>query len=66
VHINPTIHLPIRPQPTVSVTRIVTPMSGGELITLIFPVDPTADPTQGPPFPVTPELYSDLLLGAGA
>ena len=38
---------------------------GGELVTLIFPVDPDADPNVGPPFPVTPELYEALLLGAG-
>jgi hypothetical protein len=39
---------------------------GGELVTLIFPVDPGADPDAGPPFPVTPELYESLLLAAGA
>jgi hypothetical protein len=39
--------------------------AGGELVTLIFPVDPEADPTLGPPFPVTPQLYEDLLLPAG-
>lgn len=38
---------------------------GGTLVTLIFPVDPAADPNAGPPFPVTPELYEGLLLPAG-
>jgi hypothetical protein len=35
-------------------------------VTLVFPVDPEADPAVGPPFPVTPELYRGLLLPAGA
>lgn len=35
------------------------------LVTLIFPVDPSMDPNMGPPFPVTPDLYSELLLPAG-
>lgn len=33
---------------------------GGELVTLIFPVS-GADPTRGPPYPMTPELVRDLL-----
>ena len=37
---------------------------GGQLVTLIFPVD-AALPQQGPPWPVTPELYKELLLPAG-
>ncbi|GBF92003.1 thiol methyltransferase [Raphidocelis subcapitata] len=43
--------------------RLLAP--GGELVTLIFPVDPSADPTMGPPFPVAPELYESLLTAAG-
>lgn len=39
--------------------RILRP--GGLLITLIFPVDPSME-NKGPPWPVTPELYKELLL----
>ena len=39
--------------------RILRP--GGLLITLIFPVEDDQDRV-GPPWPVTPELYKDLLL----
>ncbi len=38
---------------------------GGQLVTLIFPVDPEKPRDSGPPFPVTPELYADLLEPAG-
>ena len=38
---------------------------GGELITLIFPVDPSREGVEGPPWPVTPELYKDLLVPIG-
>lgn len=38
---------------------------GGELVTLVYPVDPTMDPGQGPPWPVTPDLYRRLLLDSG-
>ncbi|CAL8462654.1 g2187 [Coccomyxa elongata] len=34
---------------------------GGELVTLMFPVDASMPRDQGPPFPLTPELYSELL-----
>lgn len=35
---------------------------GGELITIMFPVVlPVSEADVGPPFPVTPELYSQLL-----
>lgn len=39
---------------------------GGELVTLIFPIggNPAGAP-QNPPWPVTPELYQELLLPAG-
>ena len=40
--------------------RILRP--GGKLITLIFPVDESL-PFEGPPWPVTPELYKELLDG---
>jgi methyl halide transferase len=39
--------------------RILRP--GGLLITLIFPVDENKEQT-GPPWPVTPELYKELLV----
>lgn len=38
---------------------------GAELVALIFPVDPEADANVGPPFPVTPAMYDDLLTSAG-
>lgn len=38
---------------------------GGILATLIFPVDPSRDPDVGPPFPLTPDLYRQLLPPAG-
>lgn len=34
---------------------------GGTLIALLWPVDPALDPLVGPPFPVTIELYRELL-----
>ena len=37
---------------------------GGQLVTLVFPVDASM-PQQGPPWPVTPALYRELLLPAG-
>jgi len=39
--------------------RILRP--GGLLVTLIFPVDSEME-LKGPPWPVTPELYKDLLV----
>ncbi|GIL59487.1 hypothetical protein Vafri_14165 [Volvox africanus] len=36
--------------------------SGGVLVTLVFPVNSEADPNVGPPFPVSPELYSEMLI----
>ncbi|KAK9817695.1 hypothetical protein WJX72_000782 [[Myrmecia] bisecta] len=38
---------------------------GGQLITLMFPIDPLRDPSQGPPWPLTVELYSQLLTAQG-
>jgi hypothetical protein len=43
--------------------RLIRP--GGTLVTLIFPVLPDADPSVGPPFPISPELYTSLLPPAG-
>jgi hypothetical protein len=39
---------------------------GGLLITLQYPIDASMDPGAGPPWPLTPQLYNDLLLPAGA
>ncbi|EFJ41367.1 hypothetical protein VOLCADRAFT_98678 [Volvox carteri f. nagariensis] len=39
--------------------------SGGVLVTLVFPVNPEADPEAGPPYPVSPELYTQLLCPQG-
>lgn len=39
--------------------------SGGLLVTLVFPVNPDADLNVGPPFPVSPELYEQLLVTHG-
>lgn len=39
--------------------------SGGELLTLIFPIIDDESYTSGPPFKVTLETYSDLLIPAG-
>ena len=38
---------------------------GGQLATLMFPVDASRDKDQGPPFPLTPELYTELLTPEG-
>jgi hypothetical protein len=46
--------------------RLLKP--GGELLTMIYPIDPSRDVSKGytgPPWPVTPELYTELLLPAG-
>ena len=49
----------VRPQWVEFVDRMLRPE--GELAALIFPVVPDADPEQGPPYPLTPELVTDLL-----
>lgn len=41
--------------------QILTP--GGTLVTMVYPID--ASLGEGPPWPVTPELYRELLLPAG-
>lgn len=38
---------------------------GGQLVTLMFPVDASRPRDEGPPFPLTPELYNDLLSPLG-
>lgn len=38
---------------------------GGQLATLMFPVDASRDKNEGPPFPLTPELYTELLTPEG-
>ena len=38
---------------------------GGQLVTLMFPVDANKDRNEGPPFPLTPELYDELLQPEG-
>lgn len=43
--------------------RLLAP--GGELLTMVYPVDPGMDAGSGPPWAVTPELYKELLLPAG-
>lgn len=43
--------------------RLLAP--GGYLITMVFPVDSTMDPLSGPPWPLTPELYTALLPEVG-
>lgn len=42
--------------------RAIAP--GGVLVTLMFPVDPNHE-GGGPPYPVTPALYKELLEGVG-
>jgi methyl halide transferase len=42
--------------------RVLRP--GGRLITACFPIDASRDQNAGPPWPLTPELYERLLLGA--
>ena len=39
--------------------------AGGQLVTLMFPVDPKRPRDEGPPFPLTPELYTELLTSHG-
>lgn len=40
--------------------RLLHPTQG-QLAALIFPVNPDADPTQGPPYPMTPDLVTELV-----
>lgn len=42
-------------------SRLLAP--GGQLLTMVYPVDPSLG--EGPPWPVTPELYKQLLPPAG-
>ena len=58
------LHPSMRQDWAASWYRLLRPQ-GGLLITLIFPVDPTLDVNEGPPFPVTPDVYQELLLPVG-
>ncbi|KAL6749287.1 S-adenosyl-L-methionine-dependent methyltransferase [Haematococcus lacustris] len=53
------LHPSLRPSWAAAWAKALRP--GGLLITLIFPVDPAADPNHGPPFPVHPDLYKQAL-----
>ena len=50
----------LRPQWVAMMDRLLHP-SRGELAALIFPVVPGADPADGPPYPMTPELVTELV-----
>lgn len=45
--------------PLDTVTRLIRP--GGHLITLVFPINPAADPTVGPPYPISVDLLRSFL-----
>lgn len=49
----------LRPKWVEMVDRLLHP--NGELIALIFPVLPDADPNQGPPYPLSPKIVTQLL-----
>ncbi|KAF5831893.1 S-adenosyl-L-methionine-dependent methyltransferase [Dunaliella salina] len=57
------MHPTMREGQTKSWARVLK--AGGELVTLIFPVSAEMDPNQGPPWPVTPEMYQEHFGGAG-
>ncbi len=50
----------LRPTWATMVDRLLHP-SHGELAALIFPVVPDADPSEGPPYPMTTELVAELV-----
>ena len=50
----------LRPSWAAMIDRLLHP-TRGELAALIFPVVPDADPTDGPPYPMTPELVTELV-----
>ena len=50
----------LRPNWAAMMDRVLHPTKG-ELVALIFPVVPDADPEQGPPYPMTPELVTKLV-----
>lgn len=50
----------LRPQWAAMMDRVLHP-THGELAALIFPVVPDADPTDGPPYPMSPELVTRLV-----
>ena len=49
----------LRPKWLEMVDRVLAPH--GQLVALIFPVVPDADPNEGPPYPMSPELVADLV-----
>ncbi|MCR9164250.1 MAG: methyltransferase domain-containing protein [Nannocystaceae bacterium] len=49
----------LRPQWLELIDRVLHP--DGELAALIFPVKPDADPNEGPPYPMSPELVTKLV-----
>ncbi len=51
---------PMRPTWAAMMDRLLHP-ERGELLALIFPVVPDADPQSGPPYPMTPELVTALV-----
>ncbi len=51
---------PMREAWAAAMDRLLHP-TDGELITLIFPVVPDKDPTQGPPYPMTTDLVEGLV-----
>ncbi|CAB9528674.1 Probable thiol methyltransferase [Seminavis robusta] len=52
--------LSLRPQWGATMASLLEP-SQGRLLTLMFPILPDADPTRGPPFPVTVQDYQHVL-----
>ncbi|MBV1861998.1 MAG: methyltransferase domain-containing protein [Nannocystaceae bacterium] len=50
----------LRPAWAKMMDRLLHP-DRGQLAALIFPVVPDADPTEGPPYPMTPELVTQLV-----
>ncbi|KAF8055990.1 rhbg [Scenedesmus sp. PABB004] len=53
----------MRPAWAAGWARLLAP--GGLLVTVVYPVDASLDPGTGPPWPLTPDLYRDLLPPAG-
>ncbi|GBF87306.1 thiol methyltransferase [Raphidocelis subcapitata] len=57
------LHPSMRPAWAAAWARLLRP--GGHLVTMVYPVDSSLESRPGPPWPVTPGLYKDLLLPAG-
>lgn len=58
------LHPTMRENWAQSWARLLRP--GGELVTLMYPVDPAREGVEGPPWAVTPDLYTELLKGTGS